>query len=70
MLAPVAKRKGTQDPPDGSVLYVRDMPRDVLARMKAAAALNHKSLAEYVRDLFETHVADLEKKGVLPKGKG
>lgn len=54
---------------DAAVLFVRGMPRDLLAKLKAAAALQQKTLGEYIRDMCEAHVEDLEKKGLLPKGK-
>lgn len=63
------RRLDSEESSDTSVLYVRDMPKETLARVKAAAALNHQSLAEYVRDLLAAHVGELEKKGILPKGK-
>jgi plasmid stability protein len=52
-----------------TVLNLRDMPKDLIAKLKAAAALEHASLKDYVTALLQHHVADLEKKGLLPKGK-
>ncbi len=52
-----------------TVLNLRDMPRDVIAKIKAAAALEHASLKEYVAKILDQHVTELEKKGILPKGK-
>jgi predicted HicB family RNase H-like nuclease len=52
-----------------TVLNLRGMPKDVVAKLKAAAALQHKSLTSYVSDLLQERVQDLEKKGLLPKGK-
>jgi plasmid stability protein len=52
-----------------TVLNLRNMPKDLVAKLKAAAALQHKSLTAYVADLMQDHVQDLEKKGLLPKGK-
>ncbi len=63
-----ARRSGNTD--ETTVLFVRGMSRDVLARMKAAAALHHQTLAEYVHDLFKAHLQELERKGLLPKPKG
>lgn len=45
------------------------MSKVTIAKLKAAAALQQKSLTAYVSDLFADHVQDLEKKGLLPKGK-
>ena len=52
-----------------TVLNLRDMPRDVIAKIKAAAALERASLKEYVAKILDQHVTELEKKGLLPKGK-
>ena len=54
---------------DTSVLFIRGVPRTMQAKMKAMAALNQQSLGQYVMDLFEKHLEELEKKGLLPKGK-
>ena len=52
-----------------AVLFVRGMPRDLLAKLKAAAALQQKTLGEYIQEMCENHVQELERKGTLPKGK-
>jgi len=52
-----------------TVLNLRDMPKDLIAKVKAAAALEHASLKEYVTNILDHHVTELEKKGLLPKGK-
>jgi hypothetical protein len=54
---------------DTSVLFIRGVPRVMQAKLKAMAALNQQSLGQYVMDLFDKHLEDLEKKGMLPKGK-
>ena len=54
---------------DITVLNLRDMPRALIAKLKAAAALEHASLKDYVTGLLDHHVNELEKKGQLPKGK-
>ncbi len=54
---------------DYTVLNLRNMSKDVVAKLKAAAALEHKSLTAYVAELLQDHVHDLEKKGLLPKGR-
>jgi hypothetical protein len=38
-------------------------------RMKVAAAVERKSLKQPLFELAEAHVAEMEKKGPLPKGK-
>ena len=52
-----------------TVLNLRGMPRDLIAKLKAAAALEHASLKDYITARLHAHVTDLEKKGDLPKGK-
>jgi len=52
-----------------AVLFVRGMPRDLLAKLKAAAALHQQTLGEYIQRMCEAHVQELEKKGTLPKSK-
>ncbi|HEU0069510.1 MAG TPA: hypothetical protein VFQ26_09690 [Nitrospiraceae bacterium] len=39
------------------------------AKTKAAAALQQISLGDYIKEMSEAHVQELEKKGLLPKGK-
>jgi hypothetical protein len=46
-----------------------DYLRALLAKLKAAAALKKISLGDYIKDMSEAHVQELEKKGLLPKGK-
>jgi predicted HicB family RNase H-like nuclease len=45
------------------------MPRDLLAKLKAVAALQQKSLGDYIKQMCQEHVQELERRGVLPKGK-
>ena len=54
---------------DKTVLNLREMPKDVIGKLKAAAALDHTSLRAYVTALLQHHVEELERKGLLPKGK-
>ncbi len=61
--------KKPPDEPDSTVLYLRDTPRDVARKLKAAAALQGKSLTAYVKEVLKDHVAELERKGQLPRGK-
>ncbi len=64
LFPPMPKEK-----PNCKVLYLRDTPNEVARKLKAAAALHGESLTGYVQTLLAKHVADLEKKGKLPKGK-
>lgn len=48
---------------------VKEVPRDLMHRMKVAAAVERKSLKQLLFELAEAHLAEMEKKGLLPKGK-
>jgi len=51
------------------VLYLRNVPSDLVNKLKEAAALSGgQSIQEYVVQLLLDHVAELERKGQLPKG--
>jgi predicted HicB family RNase H-like nuclease len=56
-------------PKPRKVLYVRDVPPDLSKKLKGAAALQGTSLQEYVVEVLRVHVIELERKGLLPKGK-
>jgi hypothetical protein len=51
------------------VLYLRGISADLSRKVKALAALSDKTISEYIGDLLKTHVADVERKGQLPKSK-
>ena len=61
--------KSPRSDDDAAVLFVRGMPRDLLAKLKGAAALQQKTLGEYIREMCEERVQELERKGMLPKSK-
>jgi hypothetical protein len=67
MIAAMSKQPKPDD--DAAVLFVRGVPRDLLAKLKGAAALQRKTLGEYIQEMCEAHVQELERKGILPKGK-
>jgi len=48
----------------------REIPRDLMWRAKAAAAIQGKSVKGLVLELMEEHLREIERKGILPKGKG
>ena len=53
------------------VVYLRNVPADLVNKLKAAASLSGgQSIQTYVLQLLLEHVADLERKGQLPKGRG
>jgi hypothetical protein len=47
----------------------RDIPRDLMHKMKIAAAVQHTSVKQLLMELSAAHLAELEKKGLMPKGK-
>jgi predicted DNA-binding protein len=54
---------------DEAVLFIRGMPRDLLNKLKGAAALQGMTLTQYIQEMCEAHVQELELKGKLPKSK-
>lgn len=48
---------------------VKDVPRELMHRMKVAAAIQKKSVKQLLFDLAEAHLQELERKGILPKAK-
>lgn len=61
--------KGKDQEEKGGSWVFRDIPRSIMQRMKIAAAIEGKSLKQLLLDLSEAHLKELEKKGLLPKGK-
>ena len=47
----------------------RDIPRDLMRRAKGGAALQGKSVRQLAIELMEAHLLELERKGILSKGK-
>lgn len=51
---------------------LRGLPLDVADKLKVAASLHRTSMREYLLEVLEDHLKELERKGVtltLPKGK-
>ncbi len=55
---------------NAAVIYARGAPRELAQKLKAAAALHGKTLQAYLLEVLQVHVQELERKGMLPKGKG
>jgi len=69
-LHPVSKTEKKDKSEDSSgVWIVRDVPRDLMRRARGAAALQGKSVKGILIELMEDYLQELEKKGLLPKGK-
>lgn len=52
-----------------AAINLRGIPIENFYRIKMAAAAEHKSVRELLMDLVEGKIQELEKKGVLAKGK-
>ncbi|MBL8038391.1 MAG: hypothetical protein JNN16_12895 [Nitrospira sp.] len=50
-------------------LNIREIPRETLYRLKMAAAVEQMTIKDLVLELIEKKIQELEKKGLLPKGK-
>ncbi len=51
---------------------LRSLPQEVADKLKVAASLHRKPMKNYIREVLEAHVQELERKGVtlsLPKGR-
>ena len=53
----------------GGAWVIRDVPRETMHRAKVASAIERKSLKQFLLDLVESHLQEMEKKGILPKSK-
>jgi predicted DNA-binding protein len=57
--------------PEGTGAWnFRDLPRDLMRRVKMAAAHEGKTVKEFLIELAQARIEELERKGILPKGKG
>ena len=56
--------------PDGTGAWnFRDIPRDLMRKVKMAAAHEGKTVKDFLIELAEARIQELEKRGILPKGK-
>ena len=63
---PMAKR--LPDEHQGT-LNIRQIPKDMIFRLKMAAAAEHRTVKGFILALIEERIQELEKKGVLSKSK-
>ena len=47
----------------------REIPRGLMQRVKMAAAYEGKTVKQWLMDLARARLAEMEKRGILPKGK-
>jgi hypothetical protein len=52
-----------------AAINIRNIPRATFFRIKMAAAAEQKTVSEVVLELLEGRIQELERKGLLPKGK-
>lgn len=62
----MSKGKERNEP---GVWNFREVPREAIVKAKIGAALQGQSVKSYLISLVEAHWQELEKKGLLPKGK-
>jgi hypothetical protein len=48
---------------------VKQVPQDLMRRARIAALAQNKTVRSLLMDLVEAHLTDLERKGLLAKGK-
>lgn len=58
-----------KDRDEAGVWNFRNVPRDVIVKAKIEAAVQRKSVKALLMELVEAHWQELERKGLLPKGK-
>ncbi len=57
-------------PPEGNGAWnFREIPRDLMRKVKMAAAHEGKTVKDFLIELAEARIQELERKGILPKGK-
>ena len=70
MLCSVAMAKKTVTEEKGGAWIFRDIPRDLMKRAKIAAAIEGKTIKALILEALDGKIREMEKKGLLPKGKG
>jgi len=50
-------------------LNIRGIPKETIFRLKMAAAAEHRNVKGFILALIEERIQELEKRGLLPKGK-
>lgn len=61
----------SKTPPEGKGAWnFRDVPRDLMRKVKMAAAHEGKTVKEFLMELARSRIEELERKGILPRDKG
>jgi porphobilinogen deaminase len=54
---------------DVGAINIRDVPKELLHRVKLAATAERRSVKGFLLALTEARIEEMEKNGLLPKGK-
>jgi porphobilinogen deaminase len=54
---------------DVGAINIRDVPKELLHRVKLAATAERRSVKGFLLALAEARIEEMEKNGLLPKGK-
>lgn len=54
---------------DVGTINIRDVPKEFLHLVKMAATVERRTIKGFLLSLAEERIQELEKKGLLPKGK-
>ena len=68
LLHSLAMAKRNPDEHQGT-LNIRQIPKDMIFKLKMAAAAERRTVKGFILALVEERFQELEKKGLLPKGK-
>ncbi len=61
--------KGKARTKETGTWIVRHIPEDLMRRVRMAALAQRKTVRQILMELVEAHLLELERKGILPKGK-
>jgi hypothetical protein len=61
--------KEKEDTAKTGTWIVREIPASLMLRTRMAALAQGKTVRQLLMELVDEHLAELEKKGLLPKGK-
>jgi len=61
--------KDKPSPDKAGTWIVRNIPADLMRRTRMAALVERKTVRQLLMDLVEEHLLELERRGLLPKGK-
>lgn len=61
--------KATRATDHKGTLNIRGISKETIYRLKMAAAAEHRSVKGFILALVEERIQELERQGILPKGK-